>query len=155
MWRRRLAVCAIFAVGGISGCLYGQEENRKLWYEERDRTDFIRELQAHGIPFHVDREGGIWYPAKNVAEVDRISDEIVQRNTFEGVNFSDAAELAAFKRRLTEGGIPFQVRTRHGQDWVTWDKQYDARANAIRQQVELESLEKLRAARSAAGNSPK
>jgi hypothetical protein len=151
MWIRRLAVFMIFAISGVSGCLYGQEENRKLWYEEKDRADFIRELQAHGIPFHVDREGGIWYPAKDVAQVDRISDAIVQRNTFEGVNFSDSAELALFKRRLTEEAVPFQVRTRHDQEWITWDKKYDARANAIRDQIERESLERLRAERSAAG----
>jgi hypothetical protein len=152
---KRLAVCAIFVLGSVSGCLYSQEENRKLWYEEKDRADFIRELQARGIPFHVDREGGVWYPAKDVAQVDRISDVIVQRNTFEGVNFSDAAELSLFKKRLAEGAIPFQVRTRHGEEWITWDKKYDARANAIREQVERESLERLRAARSAVGSSTK
>jgi hypothetical protein len=125
------------------------QENRKLWNEKSDRELFVRELKVRNIPFRVDSEGGIWYPASEVSTVDAISKDILTKTTGPGIYFEDPVDDADFRKRLEIAGIPFQVRRRFEKDWVTWDKQHDERVTAIRDAVDNESLSRSQERRKA------
>jgi hypothetical protein len=138
-----ILLTALLTIPAIQVGFASSPENRKFWYDPADRADFIRELKAQGIPFRVDQEGGVWYPASNVEKIDEISNAIVRKNDFDGTSFTDSEDEAVFKRRLEAASVPYQVRDHLGQRWVTWEKKYDKKAKAIREQIDAESLGRL------------
>lgn len=137
-----VAVCV--ALCGACGDFAMAQENRKLWIDKGEREEFVRELTARKIPFRIDAEGGIWYPAKEVDTIDAISKGILEKNAGPGIYYDDPTDAAAFRKRLEDASIPYQIRRKADKEWIFWDKQYDTRVATIRDLVDSESLERSR-----------
>ena len=137
---RALILALLFSVYlGAHG--NGTAENKKWWRDKVDREYFVNELRARKIPFRVDSEGMIWYPAEEVERVDEVSRLTLERNRFvPGFSFEDPRDAALFKDRLTKQGIHYEVTERLGREWVIWSKSDDERAKAIQFSVEDEGI---------------
>lgn len=117
----------------------GMPENRKLWHDKVDRDAFVHELRVRKIPFRIDSEGAVWYPAQEVDAIDEISKNMISREAgVSGFSFEAQDDVARFKKRLESARIPYQVKHRFGREWVTWDPKYEQQARAIQEAIEDE-----------------
>jgi hypothetical protein len=138
-----LLVICLFVVGCVEAT--GIPENRWLYDDYVARQMFVDALKARSIPYRVDAEGGVWYPAKDVKAVDEIAQEILKaRFSGPGVSFEEAVDFASFKRKLTEAGIPYQTKFQHDREWITWGKEPTLRVKEIQEEVENENLERAK-----------
>jgi hypothetical protein len=131
-------IVVVLGFGAVMTVVRAEAENRKLWSAEEDTTAFIAALKERNIPFRRDSEGGIWYPASQVRAVDEISAVVLKRCI--GVNFEDSVDQAEFVARMQGANIPFKSCRIRGRDYLYWEPQFEARAIALRDAVDDESM---------------
>ena len=136
----------LFFMGCSGAAVTG--ENRLIFDDQVANRLLIEALNVRHIPYRVDKDGGIWYPAKDVETVDLIAKEIVQvRFSGPALSFVDPMDSESFRKKLTLAKIPYKTKFQHGQEWTTWEKIYDTQVKTIQEKVESESAETAKRAR--------
>ena len=133
----------------VAGCTEaaGIPENRLLYYDIEAREMLINALTARSIPYRVDKEGGVWYPAKDVRVVDEIAQGILKNRFGPDMSYEEPADMDSLKRKLTAADIRYQTKIQDGQDRVTWLKEDEKRVEKILEEVDTESMERSKADR--------
>lgn len=133
----------------IAGCAdaTGVPENRLLYQDEVARGMLEKALKERNIPFRVDPDGGVWYPAKDDELIDEIRQEIVKVRFGPSVSYEDPLDMGSLKEKLNAAGIRYQTKIQYGREHLTWEKQDEKRVGEILEEVDTNSVERLRDAR--------
>ena len=133
----------------VAGCAEatGIPENRLLYYDIVAREMLLDALKARSIPYRVDLEGGVWYPAKDVSVVDEIAQGILKNRFGPDVSYEEPADMDSLKRKLTAAGIRYQTKIQDRRDRITWLKEDEKRVEKILEEVDKESMERSKADR--------
>jgi hypothetical protein len=137
-----LFLIVVLALGALLTASAVGPENRKLLFDLEDRGLFVTALKERGIPYRVDSEGGVWYPAAEVRAVDEISKVIPQR-CFPGHSYVNPVDVASFVNRLKAESIPYRMCSQLGREYVTWEPRFSERVKAIVEIVDGEALRRL------------
>ena len=122
LYIRTLMLFALLAaIAGCSEASLGEE-----WFKIEDpvaRNQFVIELEEQGIPFRVDKEGRVWFAAKQQAEVHEIAFHVMKsgepdRETFA---FTDPKYTDMLITRLHAEDVPFGIEKRQGITYVVLD----------------------------------
>ena len=98
-----LLVSLLVAMGCTGSIAAG--ENRLLYEDRVARQMLVDALKTRNIPYRVDAEGGVWYPANDVKTIDEIAKEIVQaRFSGPAASFEDPTDVVSFRKKLAAAG---------------------------------------------------
>ena len=111
-------------LAAIAGCSEGSLGEE--WFKIENpvtRKQFVAELEEQGVPFRVDKEGRVWFSAKQQAKVHEIAFHVMEsgepdRETFA---FADPKYTDMFISKLQAEDVPFSTEKRQDITYVVLD----------------------------------
>ena len=101
------------------------------FFDTHTQELYIKVLKKEGVVFRINDDGSVTYSKQSASQAEKLQLAVLKASFVPSIHYEDEVRRTLFLERLKFEGIPFQMMTREGEEWITWSENDDKKVDKI------------------------